>query len=474
MEKIPFDIGAIHIIGIGGIGMSGIAEILHQQGYTVQGSDMKESANTKRLADKGIKIYLGHDKAHVENASIIVVSSAIKQSNPEWQAAEAKNIPIIKRADMLAEILRMKWSIGITGTHGKTTTTSLVGAMLEQAGIDPTIINGGIINAYGTNTRLGQSNWLVAEADESDGTITKLTCSIACITNIDPEHLDHYGDFDQLKEAYKTFIRNIPFFGFAVACIDHGEVAALIEEIKDKKIITYGFDERADYRAFNLRHEKDTILFDVKTKNRKLIENIRLPMMGDHNVQNAIVACAIADQLNVPADVIASGFSKFGGVKRRFTHVDRVAGLDIIDDYAHHPVEIRAVLNAARKARLENKIIAVMQPHRYSRLQSLFDDFARAFQDADHVFIAPVYAAGEEPLDKIDHAHLVEAIKKSGHENVAVIDEKNEDLAKLVLDIAAPDDIIIFMGAGDITARAYDFPNHLRSLHNNLTAAKTA
>lgn len=457
MKSLPFDIGLIHFVGIGGIGMSGLAEILHNLGYQVQGSDLKESSNTARLNDLGIKTFVGHDAKHVEKVSAVVVSSAVPHDNPEIISAEARRLPILKRASMLAELMRMKWSIAIAGTHGKTTTTSLVGAMLEEAGLDPTVINGGIINAYNSNTKLGEGDWLVAEADESDGTFTKLPSVIACVTNIDPEHMDHYDSFEDTKRAYKKFLQNVPFYGMAIMCLDHPVVQSMIPDLPAKKVITYGFSPQADYRAIYLRYNDKGIYFDLKLKNGEIIRDVYLPMMGDHNVQNSLIACAIADQLDIPLETMVKGLENFVGVKRRFTHVGTVNGVDIIDDYGHHPVEIKAVLNAARRAKPKSKIVAVMQPHRFTRLRDLFDEFCTCFNDADSVIITDIYTAGETPIKGITRDHFVQAIKAAGHKDVQAL-ENWDDLPSLVKNKVSEGDRIICFGAGDITKLAYDLP----------------
>tara|TARA_Y100001934_G_scaffold259254_1_gene330314 strand:+ start:2804 stop:4213 length:1410 start_codon:yes stop_codon:yes gene_type:complete len=461
MKTRAFDIGPIHFVGIGGIGMSGLAEILNDQGYTVQGSDMKASANTERLENKGIKVFVGHDEKNIKDAAVVVLSSAIKKGNPELEAALENRIPVIKRADMLAEIMRMKWSIAIAGTHGKTTTTSLVGTMLEACDFDPTVINGGIINAYGSNTRLGKSDWLVAEADESDGTFTRLPCAIGCITNIDPEHMDHYADFEKMKDAYKMFVDNIPFYGFAVVCIDHPVVREMLPAFTHRNVLTYGFADDADYKAFNVRRENGMTLFDLKMPNDDVIQAIELQMAGDHNVSNSVIACAIADKLGASKDQIASGLKTFNGVKRRFTHVDTINGIEIIDDYGHHPVEIRAVLNAARQANETGKIVAIMQPHRYSRLNDLMDDFANCFDGADHVAVLDVYSAGEDPIEGVSGQALATKITELGKVNATHLKDMQE-IACFIDETASAGDSVIFMGAGDITKIAYEMPALLK------------
>ncbi len=457
MKSLPFDIGLIHFVGIGGIGMSGLAEILHNLGYKVQGSDLKSSSNTQRLNALGIKTFVGHHAENINDVSAVVVSSAIPKNNPEIHQAEANRLPILRRASMLAELMRMKWSIAIAGTHGKTTTTSLVGAMLEEANLDPTVINGGIINAYNSNTKLGQGDWLVAEADESDGTFTKLPSVIACVTNIDPEHMDHYASFEDTKLAYKKFLQNVPFYGMAIMCLDHPIVQSMIPDLPAKKVITYGFSPQSDYRATYLRYNDKGIYFDLKLKNGTLLHDVFLPMMGDHNVQNSLIACAIADQLEIAPEIMVKALEKFVGVKRRFTHVATVNGITIIDDYGHHPVEINAVLNAARRAKPNSKIVAVMQPHRYTRLRDLFDEFCTCFNDADSVIITDIYAAGETPINGLDQDHFVHSIQVAGHKDVQALSDWST-LPALLKDKVGEGDQVICFGAGDITKLAYDLP----------------
>ena len=467
MKAMPLDIGTLHFVGIGGIGMSGIAEVLNIEGYTIQGSDIKESANVQRLRDQGIEVFIGHDGAYVTNVAAVIISSAVKDDNPEVMAARAGNIPVVRRAEMLAQLMQMKFAIGIGGTHGKTTTTAMVGQMLEAAGLDPTVINGGIVNSYGTNTRIGKSDWMVVESDESDGTFIKLPSSAVAITNIDPEHLEHYGgSFDVLKEAFKTFVTNIPFYGFAVVCIDHPEVQALIPQIKDRNIITYGFSQQADIRAENLRTDKNGTTFDIYADRfDSVLKDIFLPMLGEHNVQNSLVAVATALQLNIAPALIKKGMEGFTGVKRRFTQTGLVNNVTIIDDYAHHPVEISVVLKTARSAvaGTSGRVIAIAQPHRYSRLNDLFDDFCTCFNEADSVIIADVYEAGESPIEGRNKDALVEGIRGYGHKDVQGL-ESRDALPALLADIVKPDDYVICMGAGDITAWAYDLPEQLEKL----------
>lgn len=467
MRGMPKDTGALHFIGIGGIGMSGIAEILNTLGYTVQGSDMAEGPNVKRLRKKGIEISVGHEDENLKAKggtfpAAVIISSAIKNSNTELQAARAANIPVVRRAEMLAELMRMKWAIAIGGTHGKTTTTSMVGQMLETADFDPTVINGGIVNAYGNNIRLGESDIMVVEADESDGTFTRLPASVAVVTNMDPEHMEHYGSFENVKAAYRQFIHNLPFYGYAVLCIDHPEVQALVPSVKDRKIITYGFNPQADVQVSNVRTNVDGSVFDVAMPDGGELKDVHLPMLGDHNVQNAAVALAIAHEMGVKPPIMKKALAGFAGVKRRFTKTGESHGITVIDDYAHHPIEIETVLKAARMGVVENdgRVIVVMQPHRYSRLHDLFEEFCKCFNVADSVIIADVYKAGEDPIEGADKRALVEGIKSHGHRDVVALPDRKE-LAHMISKTARPGDTVICMGAGDITSWAYDLPNQL-------------
>ena len=466
MRAMPLSIGVIHFVGIGGIGMSGIAEILHNLGYQVQGSDVSDGANVQRLRDLGIAVTIGHDPANLEIAQVLVVSSAIKPDNPEIIAAKARMIPVVRRAEMLAELMRLKWSIAVGGTHGKTTTTSMITSILEAASLDPTVINGGIINAYGTNARLGDGDWMVVEADESDGTFTKLPATIAVVTNLDPEHLDHYGTFKAEKEAFQTFVQNIPFYGFAVLCIDHPDVQALIGKVNDRRIVTYGFSPQAEIRAHGLRITPDGTEFsvDVEVRNEgsRTLEGLSLPMFGDHNVANALAAVAVALEMQIPDHLIAEGLLDFSGVKRRFTKTGDVNGVTVFDDYGHHPVEIAAVLNAARGI-AQRRVIAVVQPHRFTRLMALFEEFCTCFNDADTVIVAPVHAAGEAPIDGINAASLVQGLQTRGHRGVEFM-ENPSDLASIIHRLTKPGDIVVCLGAGSITNWANALPDELRTL----------
>ncbi len=465
--KLPSGLGPIHFVGIGGIGMSGIAEVLHNLGYSVQGSDASENANVKRLRDLGITVFVGHDAAHVENAAVLVVSSAIKRDNPELVAARGRRLPVVRRAEMLAELMRLRSCVSIAGTHGKTTTTSLVATLLDAGGFDPTVVNGGIINAYGTNARLGGGNWMVVEADESDGTFLKLPTEVAVVTNIDPEHLDHFKTFEKVQEAFETFLENLPFYGFGVMCIDHPVVQALVGRIEDRRVITYGENPQADVRLVNLDLKGGITRFDVIFRNRAEdtvheLRGLRLPMPGKHNALNATAAIAVARELGVPDERIIEAISNFGGVKRRFTRTGEWNGAAIFDDYGHHPVEIAAVLRAARAA-TDGQVIAVVQPHRYSRLQSLFDEFCTCFNDADHVIVAPVYAAGEAPIPGMERDDLVAGLVAHGHRSVTALDGP-EALAGIVSKLAKPGDYVVCLGAGTISGWAYALPGELDAL----------
>ncbi len=477
MTGLPLNLGRLHFVGIGGIGMSGIAEILHNLGYQVQGSDLAESANVLRLRAMGIEVKIGHAAEHVADAQVVVVSSAVKADNSEVVAARANFAPVVRRAEMLGELMRLKWSVAVGGTHGKTTTTSMVAAVLDAAGLDPTVINGGIINAYGTNARLGAGDWMVVEADESDGSFVKLPATIAVVTNIDPEHMDHYGSLGALHDAFETFIENIPFYGFAALCIDHPVVQSLIGRIEDRRIITYGLSPQAEVRADNIAMEGEQARFDAvltyrrRDNEERRIEGLRLPMLGHHNVQNALAAIAIAGALDLDEAVVRKGLADFGGVKRRFTRTGEAGGITVIDDYGHHPVEIGAVLTAARHA-TQGKVIAVVQPHRYSRLSELFEDFCSCFNEADHVIVADVYAAGEVPVEGIDRDSLVEGLRAHGHRNAVPLPGAGQ-LAPLVLELAAPGDLVLCLGAGNITAWANALPAELQRLLD-AGAGKTA
>ncbi len=464
--RLPRDIGPIHFIGIGGIGMSGIAEVLSNLGYTVQGSDASESGNVARLREKGITVNVGHKAENIAGADVVVVSTAIKRDNPELTAARAQRIPVVRRAEMLAELMRLKSCVAIAGTHGKTTTTSMVAALLDAGGLDPTVINGGIINAYGTNARLGGGDWMVVEADESDGTFLKLPADVAIVTNIDPEHLDHFKTFEAVQEAFRNFVENVPFYGFAVMCTDHPVVQNLVGKIEDRRIITYGINPQADARLVDLTPMGGGSKFKVVIRNRKTnttheIADITLPMPGRHNASNATAAIAVAYELGLSDDAIRKAMAGFGGVKRRFTRTGEWNGVTIIDDYGHHPVEIAAVLKAARES-TNGKIVAVVQPHRYTRLQSLFEEFCTCFNDADAVVVADVYPAGEAPIAGIDRDHFVAGLRSHGHRNVVPL-QAPADLARVVKGLAHSGDLVVCLGAGSITQWAYALPGELKA-----------
>jgi UDP-N-acetylmuramate--alanine ligase len=460
VKGVGTDIGIIHFVGIGGIGMSGIAEVMHNLGYRVQGSDIAEGPSVERLRARGITVHVGHRAENVTGVAVVVTSTAVRRTNPEVAAALEARVPVVRRAEMLAELMRLKSTVAVAGTHGKTTTTSMIATLLDAGGIDPTVINGGIIEQYGSNARLGDSDWMVVEADESDGSFLRLDGTIAVVTNIDPEHLDHYGDFAGVKRAFVEFIHNVPFYGAAVLCVDHPVVQAVIGDVRDRKVVTYGFSLQADICGVNVRSEDGGNTFDVIVRQRGLedrrIEGVHLPMPGRHNVQNALAAIAVAIEMGCSDEVIRTGFARFGGVRRRFTKVGSVdlAGghVTVIDDYAHHPVEIRAVLAAAREAvgASGGRVIAVAQPHRYSRLNDLMDDFQSCFDDADIAYVAPVYPAGEEPIPGVDHAALVAGIKARGHRAAREI-AGADALAETLSSEVAAGDLVVCLGAGDIT-----------------------
>ena len=448
--KLPGDVGPIHFVGIGGIGLSGIAEVLLKNGYTVQGSDLKPSPITDRLVERGATLFFGQKAENLEGAEVVVISSAIKKGNPELDEARAKGLPVVRRAEMLAELMRLKSNVAVAGTHGKTTTTTMVATLLDAGGLDPTVINGGIIHAYGSNARMGQGEWMVVEADESDGTFNRLPATIAIVTNIDPEHMEHWGTIEKLRDGFHDFVSNIPFYGLAVCCTDHPEVQTLVGRVTDRRIVTYGFNAQADVRAINLHYVKGIAKFDIALQTEdRVIEGCSLPMPGDHNVSNALAAVAVSHHLGMSDDDIRSALENFKGVNRRFTKVGEVNGVTIIDDYGHHPVEIAAVLKAARQA-CEGRVIAVHQPHRYTRLHSLFEDFCGCFHEADVVGIADVYAAGEDPIQGASRDDLLAGLTRHGHRHAVVIEEQ-DDLTKLVKAEARPGDMVVCLGAGTIS-----------------------
>mgnify|MGYP001302013044 CR=1 FL=1 len=470
MLKSPENLGIIHFIGIGGIGMSGIAEILHQSGYYIQGSDINESNNTNRLEKLGIKVYIGQKKINVNNAKIIVISTAISETNEEYIEAKKMFLPIVHRSEMLGELMRLKQSIAIAGTHGKTTTTSLMAAILEEADLDPTVINGGIINSYNSNAKIGSSDWMVVEADESDGSFTKLPSTNIIITNIDAEHLDHYGSFRSLKEAFKQFINNIPFYGMAIVCLDNPTIQSILSEIEDKRIITYGISPQADYKAKNIENNNGKTVFTLEISPRvhtptKSINGIISNIPGIHNVQNVLAASAMAIEMGISSEFIKTALEKFQGVNRRFSFLTSYKGIKVYDDYGHHPVEIRATLSAAREV-AKNKVVAIVQPHRYSRLKMLFADFTTSFNDADSVFVTEIYSAGEEQLEGINKDTLIAALIAGGHKDAR--DFKSLDkLKEFVLDTLGNGDVVIFLGAGDITQYARKFSDLLQGKERN-------
>jgi len=469
MRALPLSIGTIHFVGIGGIGMSGIAEVLHNLGYSVQGSDISDSANVRRLREAGINVVIGHDAANLGAARVVVVSSAVRRDNPEVAAARARLIPVVRRAEMLAELMRLKWSIAVGGTHGKTTTTSLIAAVLEAARLDPTVINGGIINAYGTNTRLGAGEWMVVEADESDGSFLRLPAVIAVVTNMDPEHLDHWGSAEAMVAGYDQFVANVPFYGFAVLCIDHPAVQQMIPRLSDHRIVTYGFSPQADVRADRLVADRLGATFEVVVGDRfrgraRRMGPFRLPMLGQHNVQNALAAVAVALEMDIDDETLRLAFAGFRGVKRRFTKTGEAGGITIIDDYGHHPVEIAAVLKAARQAGARD-VVAVVQPHRFSRLASLFAEFCTCLNDAGTVIVADVYAAGEAPIPGVDRDAFVEGLRARGHRSVVALPAP-EHLAEMVFAVARPGDFVVCLGAGNITQWAQSLPDQLSELQH--------
>lgn len=476
MTALPLSIGTIHFTGIGGIGMSGIAEILHELGYQVQGSDISENANVRRLRTKGIPVSIPQSADNLEGVSIVVISTAIKADNPELIAARERFLPVVHRAEMLGELMRLRWSVAVAGTHGKTTTTSLVATLFDAAGIDPTVINGGIISSWGSNARLGSGDWMVVEADESDGSFSRLKPTVAIVTNIDPEHLDHHGSFENLETAFANFISSIPFYGFASLCIDHPSVQKLLPSVSDRRVITYGLSANADVRAVNLRHEDGHMLFDVLLSERldiaiDKLENVQFPMLGEHNVQNCLAAISICLEMAIEPNTILTGLRQFKGVGRRFDFKGETDGITIIDDYGHHPVEIRAALSAGRMRCGQNRLIAVVQPHRYSRLRDLFADFCACFNEADHVLVADVYAAGETPIEGFEKENLVEGLRAWGHRSVQTM-KSPENLAEQINELAQSGDLVMCLGAGTVTAWAATLPDELTKLRKISSASE--
>lgn len=468
VRPTPFDLGPVHFVGIGGIGMSGIAEIMIKIGYKVQGSDAKASANTERLEKLGARIFIGHATEHVsDGVCALVYSTAVKSDNPEMVEARRRRVPLVRRAEMLAELMRLQFSIAVGGTHGKTTTTSMVAALLDAGGFDPTVVNGGIINAYGTNAKVGDGDWIVVEADESDGSFLRLKSTLAIVTNIDPEHLDHWGDFEAVKKGFCDFIENIPFYGFAAVCIDHPEVQALSAKIDNRRLIPYGVSPQAEVRCTNIEFGPEGAVFDVVFSPTGVEpftwEKLKLPMTGNHNVSNATAAIALARELGIGEDAVRKGLGGFGGVKRRFTTTGIVGGIRVIDDYGHHPVEIAAVLKAARQVVGQGRVIAVVQPHRYTRLRDLMNEFSSCFHDADAVIVADVYSAGEQPIEGVSKADLVAGLHRFGHRNAVALDGPAQ-LPQLIAAEAREGDLVVCLGAGDITQWAYALPGQLEAL----------
>ncbi len=465
-RPVPFELGPVHFVGIGGIGMSGIAEIMLRVGYTVQGSDARASANTERLEKLGARIFIGQDASNIEGASAVVYSTAIKGDNPELTAARARRLPLVRRAEMLAELMRLQFSVAVGGTHGKTTTTSMVAALLDAGGLDPTVVNGGIINAYGTNAKVGEGDWIVVEADESDGTFLRLKATCAIVTNIDPEHLDHYGDFDAVRKAFREFVENIPFYGFAAVCTDHPEVQAMAAKVENRRLVPYGVNPQAEVRALNISMGPDGSRFDLVVApvggEALTWQDLHLPMAGHHNVMNALAAIAVARELGVSESDIRKGLTGFAGVRRRFTTTGVANGIRIIDDYGHHPVEISSVLKAAR-AVTSGRVIAVVQPHRFSRLKDLFPEFCGCFNDADTVIVADVYSAGEQPLVGASRDDLVEGLRRFGHRRAQALPGP-ADLPAMIASEARSGDLVVLLGAGDITSWAYALPGQLEDL----------
>ncbi len=464
-SKLSLEVGTIHFVGIGGIGMSGIAEVLHNLKFTVQGSDLSSNYNTERLQKLGLKVMQGQKAENIEGASVVVISSAVKADNPEVVAAREAHIPVVRRSEMLAELMRLKIAIAIAGTHGKTTTTTMMATLLKEANLDPTIINGGIINALGTNAHVGESEWMVVEADESDGTFNKIPASVAVVTNIEPEHLDYYGSFEKAKEAFKSFVSNIPFYGFAVMCIDHKEVQNLIGQIQDRRIITYGINPQADVKAVNIRTDANGSTYDAVIGDTT-IADIHVPMPGNHNILNSLAVVAVGHELKIRDKIIKKAFAGFEGVKRRFTKIAEVNGVSIIDDYAHHPTEIMATLQAARSV-TKGSVVAVIQPHRFTRVRDLFEEFCKCFNDADKVIVTDIYTAGEEPIEGISRDSLVAGIKQHGHKWATGL-ENEADLPKLVSENTKPGDIVVCLGAGSITYMAAKLPEGLEKLGNKV------
>ena len=470
--QMPEGLGTVHIIGIGGIGMSAIAEILHAQGFTVQGSDQKDSANVRRLRAKGIRVFVGHDAINLVGARFVVISTAVKDHNPELLAARDKSLPIIRRAEMLAELMRLYRTVSITGTHGKTTTTSLTAHIFEQAGVDPTVITGGIINEWGSNARLGEKGgWMIVEADESDGTFVKIPTQIGVVTNIDPEHLDYFGTVENMHAAYEAFYRNIPFYGLTVTCIDHPVVREMIDRLAlrrdGRRMVTYGWSKDADIVLTDVRIEGVETVFSARVGaglpgGARDLVGWRVPLPGEHIALNALAAFAVSAETGIEDDAIRTAMASFSGVKRRFQKTGEVNGVTIYDDYGHHPIEIAAVLRAARQG-ARGRLVAVVEPHRYSRVKALFSEFCNCVREADKVIVAPLYAAGEAPIPNIDHHSLARGMDTSEIGEVLVADSP-ADLANLIAYATRAGDTVIFFGAGHSTEWAHAMPGELEKL----------
>lgn len=469
--QMPTGLGPIHIIGIGGIGMSAIAEILHAQGFSVQGSDQKESANVRRLRARGIRVFVGHDAMHLVGAKFVVISTAVKDGNAELMAARDRGLPIIRRAEMLAELMRLYRTVSVTGTHGKTTTTSLIAHIFEAAQNDPTVITGGIINAWQSNARLGKGEWMIVEADESDGTFTKIPTQIGVVTNIDPEHLDYFGSVEEMHKAYEAFYRNVPFYGVTITCIDHPVVRDMIARLElrrdGRRLTTYGRSPDADIVLHEVEVSGATTTFSAEVRGgtlgrKRMLSGWTIPVPGEHIALNALAAFAVSAEAGIDDETIRSAIAGFSGVKRRFQPTGSWNGVNIYDDYGHHPIEIAAVLKAARQG-ASSRIVAVIEPHRYTRVQQLFGEFTRCLADADCVVVAPLYSAGESPIDKISSATLADGISATGHASV-LLAETPQDIPALVARMADPRDTVIFFGAGHSTDWAHALPQQLNDM----------
>lgn len=449
----------LHFVGIGGIGMSGIAELLLNQGYEISGSDIKESTNTRRLERLGARVHVGHDAGHVEEAQVVVTSSAVADDNPEVEAARQRGVPVIPRGEMLAELMRMKQGVAVAGSHGKTTTTSMIAKVVETAGLDATIVIGGVLKEWGSNARLGQGDLLIAEADESDGSFLRLTPTISVVTNIDVEHLDHYADFEELREAFRQFLDKVPFYGAGVVCVDDAEVRSLVGQLS-RRVVTYGTSEDAEFRAADVRVEPWGTAFTCLRGGQEL-GPVRLRLLGRHNALNALATVAVASELEIDFEDVATGLAEFGGADRRFQVVASVDDVLVVDDYGHHPTEIAAVLSAAREA-WRRRILVVFQPHRYSRSKLLRDEFGRVFRDADTVFVLPIYPAGEEPLPGVTGEDLAAAMVEHGHDDVRSVADL-EEARRALHDEMRPGDLVLTLGAGDVYRIAHRLADDLQA-----------